>query len=219
MREQLSQYKFKKIATESFKNGLRLYFDSILLYQNNSFPSSFQLSVLSLEEFSKSNWVEHYYYNSITNENFPERKIEQKWLNLLYFHPKKQKAFFGWGVSRDYSTKFIRMVENGELEIKKQKATYVGLNKRKNIVDVNARISLPTQIKELDARQLISLLTDYLKEIFEMKKFHEYYFDIEEKDALLTEELVKKLKRWPYKCGLKTIPSFKINLKKYNKNV
>ena len=60
MREQLSIYKFKKIATESFKNGLRLHFDSILLYNNKSFPSAFQLSVLALEEFSKSYWVEHY---------------------------------------------------------------------------------------------------------------------------------------------------------------
>jgi AbiV family abortive infection protein len=214
MREQLSQYKFRKIATESYKNGLRLHFDSILLYKNKSFPSAFQLSVLALEELSKSYWVEHYYYSSITNDNFPDKEFEQEWLNLLYFHPKKQKAFFGWGMSRDYSSKFIKMIENGELEIRKQKATYVGLKKNKKVIDVNSKVSLPTQIKELDARQLISLLNDYLKDQCEMKKYYEYHFDIPEKDILLTNELHQELKKWKHRSGLKRTPSFETLLKK-----
>ena len=160
MREQLSEYKFRKIATEAFKNGLRLHFDSILLFQNKSFPSAFQLSVLALEELSKSFWVEHYYYSSATNGNFPDKDFEQEWLDLLYFHPKKQKAFFGWGYSRHYRTNFINFIENRQLELKKQKATYVGLKKNRKTVDVNGRISLPTEIKEKDAKQMIALIND-----------------------------------------------------------
>lgn len=209
MREQLSAYKFKKLATESFRNGLRLHFDSILLFENKSYPSSFQLSVLALEEFSKSYWVEHYYYSSITNDGFPVKEFEQKWLNLLYFHPKKQKAFFGWGVSRDYSPKFIESIENGELELKKQKATYVGLNKDGKHVDINSRISLPSQIKEKDAKQMISLLNDYLKDMCDMKSFYECHSDILEKDELLTDELNLKLSKWKYKSGLRKKPLFK----------
>lgn len=106
------------------------------------------------------------------------------------------------------------MIEKGELELKKQRATYVGLKKTKKVIDVNGRISLPTQIKEIDARQLISLLNDYLKDRCEMKKFYEYHFDIEEKDALLTEELNDKLKRWRHRSGLKRTPSFEARLKK-----
>lgn len=219
MRQQLSVYKFKKIATESFKNGLRLYFDSILLYKNKSFPSSFQLSVLALEEFSKSDWVEHYYYSSITNQGFPDKIFEQEWLNLLYFHPRKQKAFFGWGISREYSSKFITMIEKGELELKKQKATYVGLKKTKKVVEVNGKISLPIQIKELDAKQLISLLTDYLKDRCAMKKYYKYHFEIEGKDALLTEELHHELKKWRHRSGLKRTPSFETILKKYQQEI
>ena len=203
MRQQLSVYKFKKIAIESFKNGLRLHFDSILLYENKSYPSAFQLSVLALEEFSKSYWIEHYYYSSITNEGFPDKEFEQEWLKLLYVHPKKQKAFFGWGLSMDYSSKFMRFIESGNLELKKQKATYVGLSKKGNVIDVNGKISLPTQIKEKDARQFISLLTDHLKDSCEMKSFYEYHFEIAEKDALLTAELHNKLKLWRHRSGLK----------------
>jgi AbiV family abortive infection protein len=214
MREQLSQYKFKKIATEAYKNGLRLHFDAILLFRNKSFPSAFQLSVLALEEFSKSYWVEHYYYSSLVNANFPDKDFEQEWLNLLYFHPKKQKAFFGWGMALDYRSKFIRMIERGDLELKKQKATYVGLKKHKKVVDVNGRISLPTQIKEKDAKQMISLLNDFLIDQCDMKKHYECYFDISKKDDLLTEELLACLKKWRYRSGLKITPSFATRLKK-----
>lgn len=217
MREQLTEYKFRRIATEAFKNGLRLHFDSILLFKNKSFPSAFQLSVLALEEFSKSHWVEHYYYSSAVNDNFPDKDFEQGWLNLLYFHPKKQKAFFGWGMSRDYSSKFIKMIENGELELKKQKATYVGLKKQRKVVNVNGKISLPTQITELDAKQLISLLNDYLKDQFEMKRYYEFHFDIAEKDALLTDELHHELSKWKHRSGLKRTPSFARLLKNSRK--
>lgn len=178
MREQLSIYKFKKLAPESFRNGLRLHFDSILLFENKSYPSAFQLSVLALEEFSKSYWVEHYYYSSITNDGFPNKDFEQKWLRLLYLHPRKQSAFFGWGISSDYNSKFIASVENGELELRKQKATYVGLTKQKKDVDVNGRISLPTQIKNKDAKQMISLLNDYLKDMCDMKDYYTFHCDI-----------------------------------------
>ena len=206
MREQLSTFKFKRLATESFKNGLRLHFDSILLFENKSYPSAFQLSVLALEELSKSYWIEHYYYSSITNGGFPDKEFEQKWLNLLYFHPRKQKAFFGWGVSRDYFPKFIESVENGELELKKQKATYVGLSKIRKLVDVNSRISLPTQIKEKDSKQMISLLNDYLKDMCDMKSFCEVHSEILEKDELLSTELYDRLSKWPFRSGIRNVP-------------
>jgi len=214
VREQLSIYKFKRIATEAFKNGLRLHFDSILLFNNNSFPSALQLSILALEEFSKSYWVEHYYYSSITNSGFPDKIFEQEWLNLLYIHPVKQKAFFGWGLHHDYGDKFIKSIDKGELEIKKQKATYVGLNKKRNKVDVNSRISIPMQIKSKDAKQIISLINDYLKDCCDMKKFYEFHFEIAEKDDLLTEELYEKLHQWKSRSGIRKIPLFKTRLRR-----
>ncbi len=214
MREKLSIYKLKKIATESFANGLRLHFDSILLFNNKSYPSAFQLSVLALEELGKSQWVENYYYSSITNTGFPDKDFEQKWLNLLYFHSKKQKAFFGWGISRDYNEEFITFIESGKLELKKQKATYVGLDKNRKNINVNSRISLPKQIKETDAKQMISLLNDYLKDCCDIKSFYEYRFEIEEKDKLLNDLLYEKLNHWKYKSGLRKKPLFKTILRK-----
>jgi AbiV family abortive infection protein len=105
MPEQLTKYKFKRIATESLKNGIRLHFDSILLFNNKSYPTSLQIAIIAIEEIAKAKWVEHYYYSSITNDGFPEKDFEQKWLKLLYFHPKKQYAFLARELF-EYSPKF-----------------------------------------------------------------------------------------------------------------
>ena len=130
MRQNLSIYKFKKLAIESFKNGLRLHFDSILLYRNQSFPSSFQLSV------------------------------------------------------------------------------YVGLNKNRKVIDVHGRVSLPTEIKDRDAKKMISLLNDFLKDQCERKFFYAFYYDIAGKDELLSKQLYNKLKSWKHRSGLRTVPLF-----------
>jgi len=218
MNQRLSKYKFKRIATESFKNGLRLHFDSILLYKNKSFPSSFQLSVLAMEEFSKSYWVEHYYWSSNTNNNWPDKNFEQKWLKLLYLHPVKQKAFFGWSRAYDYSPKFVEFVEKKQLEFKKQRATYVGLDRNKGKIDVNSRISVPTRVKENDAKKMISMLNDFLIEICEIKLMQETYFDIEEKDELLNKGLLARLKKWRYKSGIKSSRWLKKWIEKTNES-
>jgi AbiV family abortive infection protein len=209
MSENLSKYKLRRLSTEAFKNGLRLHFDSILLFNNESYPSAFQLSVLAMEEFSKSNWVEHYYSSSITNNGFPDEVFEQKWLKLLYLHPRKQTAFFGWSAALDYSPKFVKFVQDRKLELKKQRATYVGLDKIKSKIDIKSRISIPTKIKEVDAKQMISMINDHLSEICHRKMIQEIYFDLEEKDELITKELQLRLKKWKYKSGLRSTRWFK----------
>jgi AbiV family abortive infection protein len=204
MPERLSEYKLKRIATESFKNGLRLHFDSILLYNNSSFPSAFHLSVLSLEEISKSNWVEHYFWSSKINNTPYDKSSEQKWLRLLHFHSEKQRAFFGWGAMFDYSPKFIDFIGRQGLEKKKQAATYVGLDRDKKGVDINSRISVPTRVTEKDSKQIISLISDYLKEVCSNNLTNKFYFDIEAKNDLLTPQLMSQLKEWKKNSGLKS---------------
>ena len=203
MPEQLTKYKFKRIATESLKNGIRLHFDSILLFNNKSFPTSLQISIIAIEEIAKAKWVEHYYYSSITNEGFPDKDFEQKWLQLLYLHPKKQYAFLARELF-EYSPKFVDFVQKGQLELQKQKATYVGLEKTKGIIDVNSRISIPEKVKDSDAKKIISLLNDVLIEICENKIFQEFYFGIEEMDKVIDKKLLNRLRKWKYKSGIKS---------------
>ena len=203
MPEQLTKYKFKRIATESLINGIRLHFDSILLFNNKSYPTSLQISIIAIEEIAKAKWIEHYYYSSITNDGFPDKDFEQKWLKLLYFHPKKQYEFLARELF-EYSPKFVDFVQKGQLELQKQKATYVGLEKTKGNIDVNSRISIPEKVKESDAKKIISLLNDVLIEICENKIFQEYYFGIEEMDKVIDEKLLDRLKKWKYRSGIKS---------------
>lgn len=57
--ETLTPYKLKRITTETLRNALRLHADALLLYSYNSYPSAFQLSILSLEELAKAKSVAH----------------------------------------------------------------------------------------------------------------------------------------------------------------
>jgi AbiV family abortive infection protein len=203
MPEQLSKYKFKKIAKESFLNGLRLHFDSILLFNSGSYPTSLQISIIAIEEIAKAKWVEHYYYSSITNNGFPDKTFEQEWLRLFYIHTKKQYAFLAREIF-EYSPKFVEFVQKGHLELLKQKATYVGLVRTKDNIDVNSQISIPKSITESEAKKIISLLNDVLIEISENKIFQEFYFGIEDMDNVIDKELLDRLKQWKFKSGIKS---------------
>lgn len=209
----LSKYKFKKIAEESLRNALRLHADSILLYKNGSFPSAFQLSVLALEEFAKAKWVDHYYYSIITNHGFPNKsdteyeeyiQFEQDWLKLLYLHPKKQFAFIAREIF-NYAPKFVSKIEEKKLEIQKQQAIYVGLDRSKGKIDTSSRISVPTKkIKETTAKQMISLLNYEFLEVHDLNVKNDGYWGIWEMDSIINEKNYPVLFSWPYKTGLKS---------------
>lgn len=210
MKSGLSKYKFKKIAKESLINAIRLHEDSILLFNNSSFPSAFQMSVLALEEFSKAKWVDHYYYTSVTNDGFPDIDFEQEWLKLLYYHPKKQFAFIGRELF-DYSPKFIKLVETRKLELKKQQAIYVGLDRVKGAIDTDSRVSIPAKkIKEKDAKQLISLVNHEFIEIYSSIQLQGDYWGIDELDKVIDENKYEILSNWSHNTGLKS--------RKWNKN-
>lgn len=209
----LSKYKFKKIAEESLCNALRLHEDSILLYNNESFPSAFQLSVLALEEFAKAKWIDYYYYSAITNNGFPKQgdaeyeeyvKFEQRWLELLYLHPKKQFAFIAREIF-DYAPSFVSKVEEKRLEIQKQKAIYVGLERSKGKINTLSRVSIPTKkIKLANAKQMISLLNHEFLEVYDLVTKNDGYWGVWEMDGIINENDYPILFTWPYKTSLKS---------------
>jgi len=207
----VSKYKLDRIATESLRNSLRLHFDSILLFNNESYPSAFQLAVLSLEELSKAKWIEHYMYSSETNTGYPGEEFEQEWLKLLYLHPKKQWNFVARETS-DYSPKFVSFVQNRKLEEKKQNAIYVGLTRSKGKIDASSRVSTPWRIKKKDAAQIISLLNAEFLIICQRIEEEEFYFDgSSNMDDVFDYDIFKKLFKWSHKSGLKNSGWWKRN--------
>lgn len=176
----------------------------MLLFGHASYPSAFQLSVLSLEELAKAKWVDHYYYTSIINEGLPDPAVEQEWLTLLYFHPEKQYAFLAREVF-DFSPKFVRSVQDKKLELKKQRSVYVGLDRLKGKIDTHSRISVPVnKIKEKDAKSMISLVNQEFVDMHQLIQRNKTYWGIWELDSIIDPEEFPYVWSWPYKSGLKS---------------
>ncbi|PSU98020.1 AbiV family abortive infection protein [Photobacterium leiognathi subsp. mandapamensis] len=198
----ITKYKLNKLATESLRNVLRLHFDSVLLYKNESYPSAFQLSVLAIEELSKANWIDHYIFSSEMNNGYPNADLEHDWLKLLYLHPKKQWNF----VARDpqfFSPKFIELIKTRKLEEKKQNSIYVGLKRVKGKIDIESRVSTPWRIKRDDAKQVISIVNAELLRYCQRIEDDEFYFvGAQEMDEVFDYKIFSKLLSWPHKSGL-----------------
>jgi AbiV family abortive infection protein len=203
MRTTLSARKYKQLALESLRNSLRLLQDAIALYKINSYPTAFQLAVISIEEYAKAKWVDHVYYTSITNTGLPCAADEQSWLRLLYSHSEKQAAFLG----RDYfefSPNLLRAATEGCIELRKQAATYVGLPKRGKQVDVNARVSLPSSVTQAEARQMISVVVREIKDVYKLIEKNDQYFGIEALDEVVISHEAMFAFAWPHSSGLKS---------------
>lgn len=196
--------KFEKFSTEAIRNALRLHFDSILLYEKESFASAFHLSVLALEEIAKSDWIDHYVETTTTNHGLPEPDgdDEQQWVKLLYIHTKKHFAF----INQQYhflEDSFYKFAESSKLEYKKQKSIYVGFERIRNKINTKSKISTQNQIKSQDAKQIISLNNQVLINQCIRNINNDYYYGPYEKFEVLNIEILKKLEgSWKYKSRL-----------------
>ena len=199
----LSRYKWKRLATEALINALRLHKDAVTLFNVGSYPSAYQLSVLSLEEFSKAKWVEHYFYSCITNTGFPSAEFEQGFLKLLYMHGEKQYAFIADELF-SYPISVAKFIKEGGLDRRKQQATYVGLEKNRKLVNVDSRISVPRMLGIKEAKRLISWVNAEFLLIHQSLIFHDDYFGIEEMDNVMLSQASDIIFQWPYKSRLKS---------------
>lgn len=207
-RATLSARKYKRLAVESLRNSLRLFKDAQTLFATASWPSAFQLTVLAIEEFSKARWVDRVYYTAITNTGLPSEQMEQETLRQLYYHQPKQEWYLQDGYF-DFSPKLHREVAAGLLDRRKQDATYVGLPKRGKRIDVNARVSVPERFKEAEAKQLMSLFSKELRQVFKLLERNQTYFGIEEMDEVVMSHEFAPAFTWPHRrSGLKS-PHFR----------
>jgi AbiV family abortive infection protein len=128
--EEISLNKLDKMAGLSFENGLRLHFDSILLFENKSYPSAYFLSVLAIEEIGKAFLIEDFLWLSLCDGRM-EKEWEEKLLERIYFHTAKQSSFAQNFDSPIATNRFFKSLYKGELEILKQNSVYVGLVRNK----------------------------------------------------------------------------------------
>ena len=159
----ISLYKVDKMAGLSFENGLRLHFDSILLFKNKSYPSAYFLSVLAIEEIGKAFLIEDFLWHSLCDGRM-EKQWEEKSLELMYSHTAKQSSFAYSFESPIATRRFFKSLYKGELEILKQNSVYVGLARDKRKVNLKSRINNPLKIDRMKAQKQITNVNDCLLE-------------------------------------------------------
>jgi len=195
--------RIERMVKLSFENGLRLHYDSILLFNNESFPSAYFLSILALEEIGKSFLLEDFWWHSVTEGRMPSN-TEKKFLELIYFHRSKQNNFayiFDGPIS---TKKFTRQLYDGKLEIFKQNSMYVGLEKKNKKIDLKSHIINPLKLKKSKALNQITYINDSLLEFTLGVIKGVYCVETESFNKILNEKLFANLKKKWHIVGHKT---------------
>jgi AbiV family abortive infection protein len=215
-RTNISFYKLERMASLALRNSIRLHLDSIYLFKHKSYPSSKQLSILSMEELGKAKELEHYYFHSKYDSGPMEPKEEQEYLKLYFGHTWKQRS----AVVRelhDYSPRYIALVENSKLELAKQNATYVGLRKAKGSIDISSRIQSPFSINKKNVKQQISLINDIFLEMCRYNLGQGGFFCLEGMNEMIGAKLQNLLKHiWQFRSKIKSTRWSKVWIHKWS---
>jgi len=197
----LNLQKLEKLATLSFENALRLHYDAILLYEKGSYPSAFQLSILSQEEIGKMHIVNDFVWHSKVDGRMLD--FEKTWLDLLYKHPTKQYAFQKSSPLSNPFSHLMEEISKGSLEVKKQSATYVGFGRRNGKILTKGKIKHPFLIGRNSAKEQITKINDYLLVTGVGIRFGQYTLDNEQVENRFKNKrhLNSLHKSWPHMSG------------------
>jgi len=191
--------KIRRIATSSFENAVRLHEDAILLFKKDRIPSALLVSALSIEEIGKYFMHEDVWFRSNMEPKWPIQDI-QYFLRGVYSHTSKQ-SWFARKVhySPFVSKPLLKILETGELENIKQKATYVGMPRKGKNINFDKRLTSPKQTSRRRANDFITLVNDFIVEFAVGTRKGFYIPDIPEIYDWLAEPETERyfLELWP----------------------
>lgn len=183
---ELTLHKIRRVATASFKNAVRLHEDSILLFNNERIPSALHSSILSIEEIGKYFIHEDVWWHNRIEGKWSLQEI-QEFLYKAYFHTSKQRWFANHADSPFISKPLLRVLQKGQLENIKQKATYVGLPRKKKNIEFDKRMNSPSSTSKRRVEGYITMVNDYLIDLAVGVGKGFYSLDIPEIDDWLAE--------------------------------
>lgn len=177
---------------------MRLHEDAILLFKNNRIPSALQMSALSIEEIGKYFMYEDVWWHNRTEGTWSIEDIQQ-FLRGSYSHMSKQNWFTGQVHKPFISKQLMRILERGELENIKQKATYVGMPRKERNINFDKRLTSPKQTSRRLAEDFITMVNDYIIELAVGIRKGYYGLDIPEIEDWLGELETERhfLELWP----------------------
>ena len=190
--------KIQRIAIASFENAVRLHEDAVLLFNRGRIPSALLMSALSMEEIGKYFMFEDvWWHNRI--EGIWSIEDMQQFLRGGYSHTSKQSWFASHVDSPFVSKQLIRILQTGELENIKQKATYVGMPRKGKNINFDKRLTSPKQTSRRRANDFITLVNDFIVEFAVGTRKGFYIPDIPEIYDWLAEPETERyfLELWP----------------------
>jgi AbiV family abortive infection protein len=152
--------KIRRVAAAAFENAVRLHEDAILLFKEERVPSALHTSALSIEEIGKYFMHEDVWWHNNIGSKWTIEMI-QEFLSTSYSHTAKQRWFASQAEGPYLSKPLLRILQEGQLEQIKQKATYVGFPRKGKSIDFTRRMISPLHISKKTAEGLITLVNDY----------------------------------------------------------
>jgi AbiV family abortive infection protein len=198
MKSGVNLNKISKVVELAFENALRLHFDSILLFENESYPSAYFLSILALEELGKVTLLDYFVWHSRISGR-RSSKDEQDYIDSIFRHQLKQKVF------ANQAEYFVpkNMLDNfrsGNIEIMKQNAVYVGLERKNREANLKGKVITPYNVSMKKARQQITVVNDFLIDLTLGTIKEIYKIDTEGVEMMLNEELLSELtEQWKFR--------------------
>jgi AbiV family abortive infection protein len=211
--EAVNLNKIDKMALITFKNALRLHFDSITLFHNKSYAHAYYLSVIALEELGKTFLLSDFIWNSTVNGRFNEYKdadlikiygqnLEEAYFKKIVYNHKRKQSHFVRYFDYDFkpSNKYLKKILDGDIENEKQNSLYVGLKRVRKKIDMKSRIINPLKFKKLKAEYQINLIQKCLLELTSIVRKGYGTTDSDCLDEYLTNKLYTNLKtKWSIK--------------------
>ena len=190
--------KIQRIAIASFKNAVRLHEDAVLLFDRGRIPSALLMSALSMEEIGKYFLFENVWWHNRIDGIWSIEDLQQ-FLRGGYSHTSKQSYFARHVDSPFVSKQLIRILETGELEKIKQKATYVGMPRKGRNINFDKRLTSPKQTSRHRTEDFITMVNDFIIELAVGIRKGFYSLDIYEIDDWLAEPETERhfLELWP----------------------
>jgi AbiV family abortive infection protein len=197
--------KISKVAGLAFKNALRLHFDSILLFEHESYPSAYFLSILALEELGKYTLLDDFVWHSRVDGR---RVGELKDMDRILRHQLKQKIF-AWDAQDFIPKRILDDFYSGRLEILKQNAVYVGLERRQRKTNLKGKVISPYNVGKKKAKRQITIVNDFLRNLTLGAMKEVYSMDTESVELMLNDDLLRALTEgWKFR-GRKASSRFK----------
>jgi len=189
----LNLRKLQHVAGHSLKNGVRLHFDSIILFKNKSYSTAFFISVLAMEEIGKAYWADHFVFYS--KDVRGDKDLESEWINTLLRDHKQKQLFFLRQMAK-VDDKFYQFVKSRQLDILKQNSIYVGLQKpRAGQPRTSGNIIKPKDFKLDKVKRQINLIHDFLTDEINGIQKEQIQHSLSVFNDILDERLLIKLNK------------------------